>query len=225
MARERPPRPRSAPAPSDVPAGSGDPGRAPAAIPFVGLTGGIGAGKSEALAALERLGAATLSTDAVVHELYASPEVRDAVVERWGPEMAPSGVVDRPAVARAAFASPEDRAWLEGLLWPRVGERIAAWREELAQRRPPPRAAVIEVPLLFESGMEGGFDATVAVVADEAVRAERAGVRGHEALEERGARQLSQEEKARRADHLVVNDGSLEDLEAKLSLILGKLAP
>jgi dephospho-CoA kinase len=161
----------------------------------------------------------------VVHELYASPEVRDAVVERWGPDMAPGGTVDRPAVARAAFASPDDRAWLEGLLWPRVGERIAAWREELAQRTPPPRAAVIEVPLLFESGMDGAFDATVAVVADESVRAERAGVRGHAALEERGARQLSQEEKARRADHVVVNDGSLEDLEAKLSAILGKLAP
>jgi dephospho-CoA kinase len=106
-----------------------------------------------------------------------------------------------------------------------VGERIAAWRQELAHRSPPPRAAVIEVPLLFESGMEGTFDATVAVVADEAVRAERAGVRGHEALEERGARQLSQEEKARRADHVVVNDGTLEDLESKLSAILGKLAP
>jgi dephospho-CoA kinase len=161
----------------------------------------------------------------VVHELYSSPEVRDAVIERWGPDMAPGGAVDRPAVARAAFAAPEDRAWLEGLLWPRVGERIAAWRQELAHRSPPPRAAVIEVPLLFESGMEGTFDATVAVVADEAVRAERAGVRGHEALEERGARQLSQEEKARRADHVVVNDGTLEDLESKLSAILGKLAP
>jgi dephospho-CoA kinase len=160
-----------------------------------------------------------------VHELYASPEVREAVVERWGPEMAPGGTVDRPAVARAAFASPADRAWLEGLLWPRVGERIAAWREEVARRSPPPRAAVIEVPLLFESGMEGGFDATLAVVADEPLRAERAGVRGHEALEERGARQLSQEEKARRADHVVVNDGSLEDLQANLSAILDKLAP
>jgi dephospho-CoA kinase len=197
---------------------------ATAGIPFVGLTGGIGAGKSEALAALERLGAATLSTDAVVHELYASPEVREAVVERFGPEVAPGGVVDRAAVARAAFGTADDRAWLEGLLWPRVGERIAAWRQEVARRQPPPRAAVVEVPLLFESGMEGGFDATLAVVADEALRAERAGARGHAALEERGSRQLSQEEKARRADHVAVNDGTLEDLEMKLSAILGKLS-
>src|SRR5437660_10643075 len=94
-------------------------------VPFVGLTGGIGAGKSTALAALERLGAATLSTDAVVHELYSSPEVRDAVVERFGSDVAARGEVDRPAVARAAFATREDREWLESLLWPRVGARIA----------------------------------------------------------------------------------------------------
>ena len=191
--------------------------------PLVGLTGGIGAGKSEALAALERLGAATLSTDAVVHELYQQPEVRDAVVARWGEEVAPGGEVDRAAVARAAFASPEDRTWLEGLIWPRVGERIAAWREEVDGRDPAPRAAVIEVPLLFEAGMEPAFDATIAVVADEAVRAERAGARGHAALDERSARQLSQDEKAQRATFAVVNDGSLEDLERKLSDILDTL--
>src|SRR5581483_11565649 len=97
-------------------------------VPFIGLTGGIGAGKSTALAALERLGAAVLSTDAVVHALYDSPEVRDAVVERFGPEVAPGGVVDRPALARAAFASDDGRSWLEQLLWPRVGRRIVEWR-------------------------------------------------------------------------------------------------
>src|SRR4051794_38179766 len=98
-------------------------------VPFVGLTGGLGAGKSTALSALQRLGAATLSTDAVVHELYGSDEVRDAVVGRWGAEVAPDGVVDRAAVARRAFASEEERTWLEGLLWPRVGERVVAFRE------------------------------------------------------------------------------------------------
>src|SRR4051794_38574071 len=110
--------------------------------PLIGLTGGIGAGKSEALAALERLGAATLSTDAVVHELYAQPDVRDAVVGRWGDEVAPGGEVDRAAVARAAFASDDDRRWLEELIWPRVGARIAAWREEVSMRDPVPAAAV-----------------------------------------------------------------------------------
>src|SRR3954467_4719001 len=97
----------------------------PDGVPFVGLTGGLAAGKSTALAALERLGAATLSTDEVVRELYAGDEIRDAVVERWGPEMAPDGVGARSAVAGRAFASEEERAWLEGLLWPRVGRRVA----------------------------------------------------------------------------------------------------
>ena len=187
--------------------------------PFVGLTGGIGAGKSEALAALERLGAATLSTDAVVHELYGSDEVRDAVVERWGDEVAPGGTVDRAAVARRAFADGDQRAWLEGLLWPLVGRRIQDFREANAQAP----ALVVEVPLLFESGMEAAFDATIAVIADEDVRAERAGARGHEAVDERTSRQLPQEEKASRATYVVSNSGTLDELEGSLSDILATL--
>jgi dephospho-CoA kinase len=187
--------------------------------PFIGLTGGIGAGKSEALAALERLGAVVLSTDAVVHSIYSEPEVVALVVERWGEDVAPDGVVDRAAVARAAFASPEERSWLEGMLWPRVGEKMMAWRAEHEDAR----ALVVEVPLLFESGMEKGFDATIAVVADEDVRVARAETRGHHALAERTGRQLSQEEKAARAGHVVRNDGGLDELQAALSDVLDRL--
>src|SRR3954470_9199860 len=92
-------------------------------VPLVGLTGGIGAGKSEALRALGELGAATLSTDAVVHDLYQAPDVRSLIVERLGEEVAPGGEVDRSLVAERVFADADQRAWLEGLLWPRVGER------------------------------------------------------------------------------------------------------
>jgi dephospho-CoA kinase len=187
----------------------------------VGLTGGIGAGKSEALAALARLGAATLSTDAVVHELYRDPEVRDAVVARWGPSVAPGAAVDRAAVARHAFASPGERAWLEALLWPRVGARVQAWREAAAAEAP--RALVVETPLLFEAGMERAYDATIAVISDEALRARRAAARGHAAVDERTARQLTQDEKAARADHVVRNDGDLAELERELAGILDKL--
>ena len=194
-------------------------------IPFVGLTGGIGSGKSTALVALERLGAAVLSTDVVVHELYESSAVRDAVVERFGPEVAANGAVDRPALARVAFATDEGRRWLEQLLWPRVGERMLAWREELERRSPRPRAGVVEVPLLFESGMEGAFDATIAVIADEALRAQRASGRGHDALDERLVRQLTQQEKAQRATYVVSNDGDTDELEAKLSEVLDMLDP
>ena len=193
------------------------------APPFVGLTGGIGAGKSEALAALERLGAATISADAVVHELYADPEVVAAVVERWGDDVAPDGTVDRSAIASRAFADPGERAWLEGLLWPRVGERIAAWREHESRSDPPPPALVVETPLLFEAGLEANYDATIAIVADEAIRAERARARGHEALDERTARQLTQAQKAERATYAVENSGTLRELEQELSGVLEKL--
>ena len=170
------------------------------APPFVGLTGGIGAGKSEALAALARLGAATISSDQVVHQLYEDPEVIDLVVERWGPSVVSEGRVDRSAVARFAFASDEDRGWLEQLLWPRVGQRVAQWRAEQSALPSPPVALVVETPLLFEAGLERNYDATIAVIADEAVRAERAGARGHAALDERTARQLPQAEKAAAGD-------------------------
>jgi len=194
-----------------------------ARVPFVGLTGGLGAGKSTALDAFERLGAATLSTDAVVHELYASPELRDAVVARWGEGVAPGGVVDRAAVAARAFATPAERAWLEAEIWPRVGARIAAWREEIAAREPAPAAAVVETPLLFEAGMDAIYDATVAVIADEAVRTQRAAARGHVGTDERAARQLPQEEKARRATYTVSNSGTVEELERELSGVLASL--
>jgi dephospho-CoA kinase len=193
-------------------------------VPFIGLTGGIGAGKSTALDALERLGAAVLSTDRVVHELYDDPSVREAVAKRFGSSvLRDDGAVDRPAVANKAFETDEDRTWLEGMLWPRVGERMERWRNELARSESPPRAGVVEVPLLFESGMDDGFDATIAIVADEEVRAERAGARGHQSLEARSKRQLSQDEKAQRATYTVVNDGSVEQLESKLSSILEML--
>jgi dephospho-CoA kinase len=194
-----------------------------AGVPFVGLTGGLGAGKSEALKALGELGAATLSTDAVVHELLEGDELRDTVVARLGEQVAPGGSLDRSLIAERVFGDDEARQWLEGELWPRVGQRVAEWKQEIDALEPPPRAAVVEVPLLFESGMEAVFEATIAVVADEDVRAERAAARGHAAVAERTGRQLSQAEKAHRADFAVRNDGTLDELREKLSRVLARL--
>jgi dephospho-CoA kinase len=160
----------------------------------------------------------------VVHELYSDPEVRTAVVARWGAEVAPDGAVDRGAVARRAFSTPEDRAWLEQLIWPKVRERIGEWRAVESTREPPPRALVVEVPLLFESGNAAVYDATVAVIADDELRATRAAARGHEAVDERTARQLSQQEKAERATYVVHNSSTLEELEHELSTVLEKLS-
>src|ERR687898_3299388 len=134
-------------------------------VPFVGLTGGLGAGKSEALRALGDLGAATLSTDAVVHALLASEELRDALVARLGEEVAPGGRLDRSLIAERVFGDEEARAWLEGELWPRFGKRVVKWRDEVEAQDPPAPAAVGEGPLLFESGIEVAVGRTNAVVA------------------------------------------------------------
>jgi dephospho-CoA kinase len=191
----------------------------------IGLTGGIAAGKSEALAVFGRLGAQTLSSDAVVHELLGDETVRKRLVERWGEDVAPGGTVDRERVSAVVFERPQELAWLEGVLHPLVGQRIANWRSSLPAGS---ELAVVEVPLLFEAAMEDAFDATVAVVATDEVRRERGAPRGQDLLEERAARQLSQDEKAARADFVIRNDGSLAQLEerlARLADVLRERAP
>lgn len=186
----------------------------------IGLTGGIAAGKSEALAAFARLGAATLSSDAVVHDLLESEPLRGRMVERWGPEVALESGVDRARIGEIVFADPDQLTWLEAQIHPLVGERTAAWIAALPAGT---EVAVVEVPLLFEVGRDGVFDTTVAVVAAEELRRERAAARGHALVDEREARQLTQEEKASRADHVVANDGSVEDLERSLSALIESL--
>jgi dephospho-CoA kinase len=192
-------------------------------VRLVGLTGGIAAGKSTALEALRDLGADVLSTDAVVHELYHCHHLIDALVERWGEEVAPEGVADRQAIAERAFSSDEELRWLERTIWPLVGERVAVWLALARAREPSPCAAIVEMPLLFESGMDRACDATIAIVAADEVRSERISEREHARMKERSARQLSQEEKAARATYVVHNDGDLDALRRELSGVLGKL--
>jgi dephospho-CoA kinase len=158
-----------------------------------------------------------------VHELLESDELRELLVERLGAGVAAGGRVDRSAVAERVFADPAQRGWLEGVLWPRVGERVSRWKGEVDRMQPPPRAAAVEVPLLFESGMDSVFDSTIAVVAQESVRSERAAARGHAAADSRAAQQLSQDEKASRADFVVRNDGTLPELREELSRVLDNI--
>jgi dephospho-CoA kinase len=187
----------------------------------IGLTGGIAAGKSEALKAFARLGAATLSSDEVVHELLESELLRERLAERWGPDVIGEDGVNRVKIGEIVFADPEELSWLEEQIHPLVQEQTAGWLLSLPADT---AVAVVEVPLLFEAGSDKAFDTTVAVVTADEVRRERAAARGHALVDEREARQLTQPEKAARAEHVVENDGSVEDLERALSALLAKLS-
>jgi dephospho-CoA kinase len=123
------------------------------------------------------------------------------------------------------FQSADQRAWLEAVLWPLAAQRANAFRAEIEARRPAPRAGVVEVPLLFEASSQSRYDATIAIVADDSLRAQRLALRDQHELEARERRQLTQQEKAERATYTVVNDGTIADLEHKLAAILDTLAP
>jgi dephospho-CoA kinase len=171
------------------------------------------------LAAFARHGAATISSDDVVHELYRDPAVRAALRERYGDRLFAAGEVDRRALGQIVFAEPAELEWLERLLHPRTMARTEAWLEELARLPDPPALAVNEVPLLYETGSEERFDVVVVVTAPRGLREARAGER----LDEREQRLIPDEDKARRADFAYVNTGSLEDLEAFVERIAEEL--
>ena len=187
----------------------------------VAITGGMGAGKTEALRAFARHGAAVLSSDEIVHELLRSDkDVRRALVQRLGKGILDENrAIDRRRVAELVFSDHEQLAWLEALLHPRVVERYMNWRAELAARSDPPALCVTEVPLLYEVGGETRFDAVVAIVAPPETRA----ARGRTPPDDREQRLLPDEEKARRADFAYVNDGSLDDLDAWVAGVAAEL--
>lgn len=181
---------------------------------FVGLTGGVAAGKSAALAAFKDRGAEIFSTDLAAHRALGLPEVRDRLSQRWGDEIVVDGELDRDRIAKIVFGEPEELNWLESVLHPLVREQVAEWRSGLD---PELELAVIEVPLLFESDMSDIFDATVAVVADDETRDQRLAERGQVGNSGRETRQMSQADKAERSTHVIHNNGSLSDLAASVA--------
>ena len=177
----------------------------------VALTGGIAAGKSEALAAFARHGAATASSDAFVHTLLAEDnDVRAAIRARWGDD----AVGDRKRIGEIVFNDPAELEWLEQLLHPRTRELAAAWLDTVD--RP---IAVIEIPLLYETGGEARFDKVVVITAPRGVRVERRG-----AFADREARLIPEDEKMRRGDFSYVNNGSLDDLDAFVAGVVESLS-
>jgi dephospho-CoA kinase len=181
----------------------------------VAVTGGIAAGKSETLAAFARHGAAVASSDEIVHRLLAEDdEVRSAIRDRWGD----GAVGDRGRIGAIAFADRDQLQWLEQLLHPRVRAVVDAWLEELRTQADPPAVAVVEIPLLYETGGETRFDKVVVVTAPESVRAAR-----RAGIAEREARLIPDDEKLRRADFAYVNDGSLEALDGFVAGVVEEL--
>ena len=189
----------------------------------VAITGGIGAGKSEALRAFARHGAAIVSSDEIVHHLIrADPEIKSAMVERLGEEiLGEGGEIDRSRVGERVFRDRELLAWLEGLLHPKVSAEYLRWREQLAELPVPPAVTVTEVPLLYEVGGETRFDKVVVITAPTKLREARANV----ALAGRSDRLLPDREKVEQADFSYVNTGTLGELDAFVAGVMETLTP
>jgi dephospho-CoA kinase len=182
----------------------------------VALTGGIAAGKSEALRAFERHGAAVISSDEVVHRLYREDAGLQAALEQhWGDRVFRGGEVDREEIGRIVFADRAELAWLEAELHPRVRAATDEWLAEQTTD-----VAVAEIPLLYETGGEERFDRVVVVTAPPEVREARRG-----AFAEREGRLVPEEEKMRRADFSYVNDGTLDELDAFVANVVEELRP
>ena len=187
----------------------------------VAITGGIGAGKSTALASFRRHGAATVSSDEIVHHLLRSdPEVKQALVERLGEDILDAeGVPDRERIAVRVFRDPEALEWLESLLHPLVSREYLEWREQLGELPNPPTVCVTEVPLLYEVGGESRFDKVVVVTAPRQLREARQGGR----KDDRESRLLPDREKAKRGDFVYVNTGTPDELDAWVAGVMATL--
>ena len=189
----------------------------------VAITGGIGAGKSTALASFRRHGAATVSSDEIVHHLLATdPDVKEALVERLGEDiLGVDGVPDRERIAHRVFKDHEALDFLEKLLHPLVSREYMTWRDQLAALPDAPQVCVTEVPLLYEVGAETRFDKVVVVTAPTKLREARRGGRA----DDRETRLIPDREKAKRADFTYVNTGSPEELDAWVAEVMATLTP
>jgi dephospho-CoA kinase len=187
----------------------------------VAITGGIGAGKSEALFAFQKAGAATVSSDEIVHHLLRTdPDVKAAIVGELGESVLDGeGIVDRKRVAGIVFDDREKLDFLEQLLHPRVAAEYLRWREQLAELPNPPAVSVTEVPLLFETGAEQRFDKVVVITAPAKLREQRRRV----TRDDRDQRLLPDKEKLKRADFAYVNTGTLEELDDWVAGVMQEL--
>jgi len=184
---------------------------------FVGLTGGIGSGKSSVAARLRELGATVIDSDRLAREVVEpGTEGHAEVVARFGAGvLAADGAIDRAALAAKIFGDAEARKALEGIIHPRVRARTA----ELAMAAPPGSVVVNDVPLLVEAGLAAAYQLVIVVLAAEDVRVAR--LVAHRRMAEAEARariaaQATDDQRRAVADVLIVNEGSLDDLRAEV---------
>jgi len=189
---------------------------------IVGLTGGMGCGKSTAAGMFADCGYRRLDADRMVRdELLPDPALAQAIGEHLGQAvMAPDGSVRRDKVAEVVFADPAALAWLEDLLHPRL---LANWRELFA--RSADTAFIVEVPLLFEKGLENWFDFTICVTTDSSQQMRRLEQKGiaPELARQRLALQLPLARKCELADFVLLNDGTPDFLREQVKLLADRL--
>ena len=190
----------------------------------VGLTGGIGSGKSEVTRLLAAEGAVVVDSDVLAREAVApgTPGLAAVVDEFGSGVLAPDGSLDRPALGRLVFADPERRAALEAIVHPYVRRRSA----EIAHAAPPGAVVVHDVPLLVEKDLQRLYDLVVVVDADEEDQVRRlVGPRGMPEADARArvAAQASRERRLAAADLVVVNDGDLAVLRDRVADLWGEL--
>jgi dephospho-CoA kinase len=205
-------RPTKSPTPNLLPTST----RTPLAV---AITGAIGAGKSAALEAFARHGAATISSDEIVHRLLRSDaNVRRELVERFGTDVIGSDGADRAKIAEIVFGDLDHLDWLEELLHPLVVRENLAWRAEVESRPEPPPLTVTEVPLLYETGADQRFDVVVVITAPDELRRAR-----RPQADDREQRLIPDAEKVALADYAYVNDGTPEELDAFVGGVVAQL--
>ncbi len=189
----------------------------------IGVTGGIGAGKTTVLSLLAELGARTVDADDVVHDLYQPGQPgQEAVRERWGNRvLTATGRVDRTALAELVFTAPGELRWLNGVIHPRVRERI--W--SLADESDGP--LFCGIPLLFETGWESSMWRSVTVWCSRSVQWRRLRLRGWDEMEirRRLVCQMDMDEKLVRGDFGIINNGGWEQLREQCRILVGRLQP
>ena len=184
----------------------------------IGLTGGLGCGKSTALAYFREAGATTVDTDALVHELLRTDtELIAAICDAFGEEVLDSqGMVDREKLARKVFNNSEALTLLESLVHPRVRN---VWMRKLGENHP---VLVVEIPLLFENGLQENFSLTICLSCDPEVQHKRLKAKGmsDSQIQQRKLQQFSLDEKMRRADITIHNNGSLDHLKEQVEHVI-----